>query len=421
MNVKKSASGKFELSSRHEPSGCHSDIGSRVNKVLCFVSPGGYMRKLGFGVAVWLVIPIVLFGQRHPFTADDAAPLRRAQAVAVSPDGKTVLYKVMFGGSKGPDQTEWKSITPSGATAQPLTIPDKFQPSGFTADGKALYGTYEVNKIPQLATFLLVPSGTPGAAAATPVPLTSLPRGIHCVAISPDGRRYAIVADPRLPDPLADMHTVIEAAPASLYVINADGSGGAWWCPTLKDIGTMAWSPDGNSLALQSQTPKIGFHDVRSSIDACAASGTRHLATIENSTSGIGWINSGKNLVFLSTTSPSSHPITSGRYRQGVERRKTARLRYAAARYNSPWTPKGMHGSARCAVFRLRSMRSMETRSFLPTNGPKALLRNRSWRPRSLRPLLSALSPSQTPNMHLTWRSPTEIRSAKSRMKETSS
>ena len=266
------------------------------------------MRKLGFGVAVWLVIPIVLFGQRHPFTADDAAPLRRAQAVAVSPDGKTVLYKVMFGGSKGPDQTEWKSITPSGATAQPLTIPDKFQPSGFTADGKALYGTYEVNKIPQLATFLLAPSGTPGAAAATPVPLTSLPRGIHCVAISPDGRRYAIVADPRLPDPLADMHTVIEAAPASLYVINADGSGGAWWCPTLKDIGTMAWSPDGNSLALQSQTPKIGFHDVRSSIDACAASGTRHLATIENSTSGIGWINSGKNLVFLSTTSPVLTP-----------------------------------------------------------------------------------------------------------------
>jgi len=42
--------------------------------------------------------PVVLFAQRHPFTADDAATLRHAQAVAVSPDGKTILYKIVFGG-----------------------------------------------------------------------------------------------------------------------------------------------------------------------------------------------------------------------------------------------------------------------------------------------------------------------------------
>jgi dipeptidyl aminopeptidase/acylaminoacyl peptidase len=266
------------------------------------------MPKLGFAVALWLVIPVVLVAQRQPFTANDAATLRRAQAVAVSPDGKTILYKVVFGGSKGPDQTEWKLIASSGGAAQNLSIPDKFKPSGFTGDSKALYGTYEVNKMPQLATFPLVPSGTPAAAAATPVPLTSLPRGIHSAAISPDGKRYAIVADPRLPDPLADVHMVIEAEPASLYVISADGSDGAWWCPTLKEIGTIAWSPDGTSLGVQSQTPKIGFHDVRSSIDTCGTAGARHLATIENSTSGIGWINNGKDLVTLSTSSPVLTP-----------------------------------------------------------------------------------------------------------------
>jgi dipeptidyl aminopeptidase/acylaminoacyl peptidase len=266
------------------------------------------MRKLGLEVALWLAIPVVLLAQRHPFTADDAATLRHAQSVAVSPDGKTILYKVVFGGPKGPDQTEWKLIASSGSATQNLTIPDKFKPSGFTGDGKALYGIHEVNKMPQLATFQLAPSGTPAAAAAMPVPLTSLPRGIHSAAISPDGKRYAIVADPDLPDPLADVHTVVEADPASLYVISADGSGGAWRCPTLKEIGTIAWSPDGTSLAIQSQTPKIGFHDVRSSIDTCGATGTRHVATIENATSGIGWINKANDLVFLSTTSPVLTP-----------------------------------------------------------------------------------------------------------------
>jgi dipeptidyl aminopeptidase/acylaminoacyl peptidase len=261
-------------------------------------------------LVVYFAVPILLFSQaqRHPFTADDASTLRHAQAVAVSPDGKTILYKVMFGGSKGPDQTEWKLIASSGGAAQNLTIPDKFNPSGFTGDGKALYGTHEVSKMAQLATFPLAPAGTPAAAATAPTPLTSLPRGIHSAAISPDGKRYAIVADPRLPDPLADVHTVIEAQPASLYVINVDGSGGAWWCPALKDIGAIAWSSDGNSLAAQSQTPKIGFHDVRSSIDTCSAAGLHHVATVDNSTSGIGWINGGKDLVFLSTPSPVLTP-----------------------------------------------------------------------------------------------------------------
>src|SRR5581483_10383989 len=88
------------------------------------------------------------------------------------------------------------------------------------------------------------------------------------------------------------------------------GSGGAWWCASLKDVAEdgIAWSADSNSLAVLSQTPKIGFHYVHSEIDVCQASGSRHIASIDNAASNIGWINDGKELVFLSTTSPVLTP-----------------------------------------------------------------------------------------------------------------
>ena len=279
------------------------------------------MRNLFLAFAVLFLFSIAAATQsaRHAFTVDDAATLHSAAAVAVSPDGKNVLYRVQFGGAKGPDNTEWHLIAAAGGESRHLTIPEKFEPLGFTRDG-SLYGTFEVNKMAQLATLALAPAGTPAAAAATPLPLTALPRGVvsavisaggsqyDLAVISPDGSHYAILADPRLPDPLSDVHTVIEAVTTSLYVIAADGSGGAWWCPALRDVVQVAWSRDGNSIAALSQSPKIGNHDVRSSIDVCSATGSRHVATINNAADGIGWINGDKQLVFLSTTSPVLTP-----------------------------------------------------------------------------------------------------------------
>jgi dipeptidyl aminopeptidase/acylaminoacyl peptidase len=263
-----------------------------------------HMCKLGFVSALLLVasLPAATQSARHPFTFEDAATLHDAAAVAVSPDGKTILYSVRFGAAKGPDNTEWHLIPVAGGESRHLTIPEKFEPTGFTHDGSAIYGMFEVNKMPQLATLPLAPANTPAAAAATPVPLTALPRGIHSAMISPDGSHYAIMADPRLPDPLADVHTVIEDGPVSLYVIGGDGVGGAWWCPALQEVNQIAWSPEGASLAVMSQTPKIGFYSMRSFIDVCSASGPRHVATIDNSVNGIGWIRGGNDLIFLSTT-----------------------------------------------------------------------------------------------------------------------
>ena len=266
------------------------------------------MRKLAF--ASISLIAIASFGQsaRHAFTFDDAASLHSAAAVAVSPDGKTVLYQVRFGGHKGPTNTEWNLISATGGESRHLNLPEKFKPSGFTREGTALYGLAEMNKVSQLATIPLAPPNTPAAAAATPVPLTGLPRGIHSAVISPDGARYAVLADPRLPDPLADVHTVIEPEPTSLYVISTDGTNGSWWCPSLHDIADIAWSHDGASIAILSQTPKIGFHYVRSFIDVCSATGARHVATLDNNAARIGWINGEKDLVFLNTTTPVLTP-----------------------------------------------------------------------------------------------------------------
>ncbi|MFZ0731938.1 MAG: S9 family peptidase [Candidatus Sulfotelmatobacter sp.] len=259
---------------------------------------------------VVVVFSTLAFSQnsRHPFTLEDAETLHRASPAAVSPDGKNVLYAVRFGAAKGPDKTEWHLMPVGGGEARHLELPEQFHPAGFTRDGSALYGTYQVDKHPQLATFALAAPHTPAAAAAMPVPLTALPRGAHSPLISPDGSRYVLLADPRLPDPLEDVHTVIEAGVTSIYVIGADGSNGAWWCPDLKDVAEIAWSRDGSSLAVMSQTPKIGFHYVRSFIDVCSASGVRHVATIDNAAAGIGWINGDKDLVFLSTTSPVLTP-----------------------------------------------------------------------------------------------------------------
>ena len=268
------------------------------------------MRNFALAPALFMMLSLLGFSQitHHAFGFDDAASLHSAAAVAISPDGKNVLYRVQFGGHKGPTNTEWNLIPAGGGDFRHLNLPERFKPTGFTRDGTALYGLSEVDKMPQLATLPLAPPNTPAAAAATPVALTGLPRGIHSAQISPDGSRYAILADPRLPDPLSDVHTVIEAEPISVYVVNADGTNGSWWCPALQDVNAVAWSHDGSSIAIISSTPKIGFHYIRSFIDVCGAGGARHVATIQNAVSEIGWINSDKELVFLSTTTPVLTP-----------------------------------------------------------------------------------------------------------------
>jgi len=136
-----------------------------------------------------------------------------------------------------------------------------------------------------------------------------LPRGIHSVQISPDGARFAVLASPGARNPLDEVRTVVEPERTSLYVVNVDGTNGAWWCPSLTRIadgpiagGAIAWSRDSATVALVSQTPKIGFKDLASTIDVCGPNGSRRAAEVPNAVSGIAWTDGGRTLAFLSTT-----------------------------------------------------------------------------------------------------------------------
>jgi len=242
---------------------------------------------------------------KHPVTFDDWVALRTAAPAAIAPDGRTILYRVDTGVMKGKTRHEWKLVPSDGSASRALDLPEHFTPTGFTRDG-ALYGEYEVNSVPQLA---VVPM-TAGVAAAAPARIIPLPRGMHSAHISPDGARFAILATPGEPDPLADVRTVVEPDRTSLYVVNADGTGGAWWCPEVAQIsdgpisgGSLAWSPDSASIVVLSQTPKIGFKDIRSTLEVCTGPGAaRRAADIANAVTGVAWTGDGRTLVFLSTT-----------------------------------------------------------------------------------------------------------------------
>ncbi len=241
---------------------------------------------------------------KHPFGAADYAALHHAYAAAVSPDGNSILYRVGWDGDKGPVKHEWHLIGADGTNPRKLDLPETFEPQGFTRDGTAVYGVQEMNKSAQLAIIPL--------AEGKPTKTFGLGSGIHSALLSPDGAHFAIVADPRQKDPLSEFRTVVANHQSSLYVAGADDFNGSWWCPDLKNISSVAWSPDASQIAVVSEAPKIGRHDVEASIDVCTASGARRIYSVKNSISNVAWANGGKDgdkdLVFAGTTTPVLTP-----------------------------------------------------------------------------------------------------------------
>ena len=248
----------------------------------------------------------------HVYTVQDWVAARSASAVAVSPDGATILYRVAYGAKNGPGGHEFWFIHSDGTGAAKLELPEDFSPEGFMPSGGALYGSWTVNGQPQFAVFTM----SANKAAAAPMTLVALPRGEEGILPSPDGTRFALLADPRPPDPLSTTRTVIEPEQASLYIVHADGTGGAWACAALRNLAggpgssglPVAWSPDGTQLVVLSSSPKIGNHDMHSYIDLCPVTGEpRHVATIDNSVSNLVF-SSPSEIAFLSTTAPTQTP-----------------------------------------------------------------------------------------------------------------
>ncbi|HEX4228338.1 MAG TPA: S9 family peptidase [Bryobacteraceae bacterium] len=244
---------------------------------------------------------------KHPFTAADWSTLHSAEPQAISADGQTILYVVNHGAAKGPAQHEWWTIRPDGTHAQKLDLPADFHPEGFTRDALALYGAFKINNQMQFAVFAL--NGL--SATATPQTAVFLPNGMEAAKASPNGARYAILANPRAHDPEEGVHTVVEPNETSLYVVNADGTQGQWWCPDLKMISgspaSLAWAGNSNSLAVLSSTPNLGYHAIHSFIDVCSASGARRVTEVPDSAQTIGWIDGGREIAFIGTT---NHVLT---------------------------------------------------------------------------------------------------------------
>ncbi len=230
----------------------------------------------------------------HPFGVADLANLRSARAIAIDSAGRQVLYDVGYFGATGPEKHQVHEIGYAGDGDRVLSLPEHFTPSGFMPDGSALYGGYEVGGNQQLA---FVPLG-----GTEPMRLFVFPAGMHDPVISPDGKHIAMLVDPRPKDALQQVREVIENDQSRLYVLDADGTHGRWWCPDLNYVGQMAWSPDGSRVAVVSEMPKIGHHDVHDSIDICDASGARHVAQLPAPISGIAWTDGGRTLAFTSTT-----------------------------------------------------------------------------------------------------------------------
>jgi len=236
---------------------------------------------------------------KHPFNVDDYAALHFATAVAISPDGKSILYDVANQGTKGPLKREWRLTDITGENSRKLDLPEKFRPTGFTKNGE-LFGSLPLEKAGQLAIVPLT--------SGKPTLIISLPNGMIAAAISPDGSRFAILSNPRAKDPLEGVHTIVENDETSVYVVGVDGSAGAWWCPDLQFITDIAWSRDSSQLAVVTQTPKIGHHDLHSFINVCSASGSRQITEIPNGTAGVAWSPDQQQIFVASTSTPTLTP-----------------------------------------------------------------------------------------------------------------
>jgi dipeptidyl aminopeptidase/acylaminoacyl peptidase len=238
--------------------------------------------------------PLVAADKR-PFSSGDFTSLRSAMPVAISPDGKSILFGVHWFDEKGPAKDEWHTVSAAGDGDLKLDLPEKFTPSGFTKDG-ALLGEYRIDDETQLA---IVP-----IASGKPTVIFTLPRGSHAAAISPDGSKVAVLSDARVKDK-HEQHRVVENDEASLYVFDLHSHDGAWWCQDLRTVSDFAWSKDSNRLAVVTQPPKLGNHDAHSMLNVCSAGGSRQLADVPTATAGVAWSADETELVFASTKAPT--------------------------------------------------------------------------------------------------------------------
>ena len=138
-------------------------------------------------VAALALAPGAGAAEKRAFTIPDLYRLQAVEEPAVSPDGKTIAYKVTTSdlGAVKRQANLWR-IDPEGANPRPLTFADKTDSAPrFSPDGKTLF-------------FLSTRSGESqvwSMGGGEPRKVTDFPGGVGAFTLSGDGRLLAVSAD----------------------------------------------------------------------------------------------------------------------------------------------------------------------------------------------------------------------------------
>jgi hypothetical protein len=109
----------------------HGKLESSVGSSSAKSRPNSVLKRLRRALALAGIASAIIAGaatgqvvDKHPFGIDDYSALHSAHAIAVSPDGRNILYDVRTDGATGPTKHEWRLIDVSGEHSRKLDLPE---------------------------------------------------------------------------------------------------------------------------------------------------------------------------------------------------------------------------------------------------------------------------------------------------------
>lgn len=250
-------------------------------------------HKLGLGIGAAVILLLVvaagygvysLLERSGPapfqnFTVSKATETGKASRVALSPDGKYLLYAMNDGGQ----QSLWLENIPTNSTTQVVAPgPVDYQGLRFSPDGNFLYfERFEPGS--RLLRYLYrapVLGGTPQKL------VTDIDSNI---SFSPDGKRFAYLL---MNDPVAGEYRLIVRSVG-------DGAEKTLAHGPVEEVNAMtAWSPDGRTIVVPLSLPNGGFGGLEA-FDAETGKRTPFLITKEYYFNGLVWLPDGSGLLTL--------------------------------------------------------------------------------------------------------------------------